>query len=34
MTGVKFPRIVAEADQYDTVLGAEVAMSAGAARKR
>jgi endonuclease G, mitochondrial len=34
MTGVKFPGIVAEADQYVTVLGAEVAMSAGAPRKR
>lgn len=32
MTAVKFPGIVAAADQYDTVLGAEV--SAGAPRKR
>jgi endonuclease G len=34
MTGVKFPSIVLDADQYDTVRGAEVAISAGAPRKR
>ena len=34
MTGIKFPSIVVDADQYDTVRGAEVAISAGAPRKR
>jgi hypothetical protein len=31
---VKFPSLVLDADQYDTVRGAEVAISAGAPRKR
>lgn len=34
MSGVKFPSLVLDADQYDTVRGAEVAISAGAPRKR
>jgi endonuclease G len=34
MSGVKFPSQVLDADQYDTVRGAEVAISAGAPRKR
>jgi endonuclease G len=34
MTGVKFPAVVRNADQYDTVRGAEVSMRAGARRKR
>jgi hypothetical protein len=34
MTGIQFPEVVLEADQYDTVRGAEVSMSAGAQRKR
>ena len=34
MAEVEFPSIVKDADQYDTVRGAEVAMSSGASRKR
>lgn len=34
MTGVTFPDVVLQADQYDTVRGAEVAASAGTRRKR
>lgn len=34
MTGVKFPSVVRDADQYDTVRGAEVSISAAAPRKR
>ena len=34
MTGVRFPPVVRDADQYDTVRGAEVAMRSGAKRRR
>ena len=34
MTGVKFPSVVRDADQYETVRGAEVSISAAAPRKR
>jgi endonuclease G, mitochondrial len=34
MAGVRFPAIVLDADQYDTVRGAEVSINAGARRKR
>ena len=34
MTGVKFPAIVLEADQFETTRGAEVASRAGSRRKR
>ena len=34
MTGIKFPSVVLDVDQYDTVRGAEVAISAGTPRKR
>lgn len=34
MTGVRFPTSVCDADQYDTVRGAEVSMSSGAKRRR
>lgn len=34
VTGVRFPPVARDADQYDTVRGAEVAMRSGAKRRR
>jgi endonuclease G len=34
MAGIAFPKVVADADQFETVRGSEVAMRAGAKRKR
>jgi endonuclease G len=33
MTGVRFPTVVRDADQYDTLRGAEVSMRSGASRR-